>query len=349
MLRPSATGGVVAIVTLPNDALASAAELPAGVPEDRNVRRELMPASAAPQPQSSSRENPLRSSLPPVPPQRSGTEHSGEHVALPRTEAPTASPESQTPQGSQPASEAPAPLHAEHKQWRYQEPPPPADPTVEMPLPIFNAVESEWFRPVRPVNSDTDDATSALSVGTSERSRASEKSAPARTTEPARPTSEPLPGPISASTQAPPPTSNTHSSVEDSTGPNPQDTVSISSSKMDTSASLWASAADEGWQRAEAAADPQIGDTTPAGLPKRVPSANYVPGGVEKQPVQPRPDETRHHAPKHRSPDAVRGVLASYRQGWEQGRVAGRSRRAAVVTDSDDAQDSPHGQQEEQQ
>ncbi|MEU6073029.1 transposase [Micromonospora sp. NPDC047074] len=40
----------------------------------------------------------------------------------------------------------------------------------------------------------------------------------------------------------------------------------------------WSSTADTGWQAAEQAARPAVGAETPAGLPKRVPQANLVPG-----------------------------------------------------------------------
>ncbi|MEU9505102.1 transposase [Micromonospora sp. NPDC048170] len=40
----------------------------------------------------------------------------------------------------------------------------------------------------------------------------------------------------------------------------------------------WSSKADTGWQAAEQAARPAVGAETPAGLPKRVPQANLVPG-----------------------------------------------------------------------
>ncbi|MFI7425745.1 transposase [Micromonospora sp. NPDC049836] len=40
----------------------------------------------------------------------------------------------------------------------------------------------------------------------------------------------------------------------------------------------WSSTADTGWQAAEQAARPAVGDETKAGLPKRVPQANLVPG-----------------------------------------------------------------------
>lgn len=50
----------------------------------------------------------------------------------------------------------------------------------------------------------------------------------------------------------------------------------------------WSSLADSGWQAAEQAARPAVGDETNAGLPKRVPQANLVPGSPlrEERPLR---------------------------------------------------------------
>ncbi|WP_433285050.1 transposase [Micromonospora sp. CA-244673] len=50
----------------------------------------------------------------------------------------------------------------------------------------------------------------------------------------------------------------------------------------------WATTADTGWQAAEQAARPSVGDETKAGLPKRVPQANLVPGSPlrEERPLR---------------------------------------------------------------
>jgi hypothetical protein len=47
-----------------------------------------------------------------------------------------------------------------------------------------------------------------------------------------------------------------------------------------SSSAGWPSPADEGWQAAEVAQAPVSSGTTRAGLPRRVPKANLVPGGV---------------------------------------------------------------------
>ncbi|HEV7713344.1 MAG TPA: HAMP domain-containing sensor histidine kinase, partial [Asanoa sp.] len=75
---------------------------------------------------------------------------------------------------------------------------------------------------------------------------------------------------------------------------------------------LWRTAADEGWARAGRAATPTTDGTTRSGLPKRVPQAQLVPGGVE---TRPREDLKR-------APDEVRGLLSAYHRGVQRGRTA---------------------------
>jgi hypothetical protein len=81
----------------------------------------------------------------------------------------------------------------------------------------------------------------------------------------------------------------------------------------------WRTAADEGWQRAMAAAEPPDAGTTRSGLPKRVPQAQLVPGGVDTSPRN----------QNRRSPDEVRGLLSAYHRGVQRGRTAGSEEAAA--------------------
>jgi signal transduction histidine kinase len=74
----------------------------------------------------------------------------------------------------------------------------------------------------------------------------------------------------------------------------------------------WRSAADDGWRAAMAATEPEDGGTTDIGLPRRVPMAQLVPGGVE----------TASSVSDRRSPDAVRGLLSAYHRGVQRGRGA---------------------------
>ncbi|HEV2251746.1 MAG TPA: nitrate- and nitrite sensing domain-containing protein [Streptosporangiaceae bacterium] len=78
----------------------------------------------------------------------------------------------------------------------------------------------------------------------------------------------------------------------------------------------WTSPADEGWRAAQALAVPSAGDTTQAGLPRRVPRANLVPGSVGGGGGDAEAD-----APT-RSPDVVRTRMASFQRGVREGRAA---------------------------
>jgi hypothetical protein len=84
----------------------------------------------------------------------------------------------------------------------------------------------------------------------------------------------------------------------------------------------WRTSADEGWHRAMAASDPRDAGTTRSGLPKRIPQAQLVPGGVEPTP----------RAQQRRNPDEVRGLLSAYHRGVQRGRTDGVAETAAVVT-----------------
>jgi DNA-binding transcriptional LysR family regulator len=90
-----------------------------------------------------------------------------------------------------------------------------------------------------------------------------------------------------------------------------------------TRAESWQMAADDGWAAAARLAEPTTAGTTTAGLPRRRPQAMVVPGAVGGQAtpgreLPPPPNTT------HRSPQEVRGRLASYRDGVRRGRHAQR-------------------------
>jgi hypothetical protein len=128
--------------------------------------------------------------------------------------------------------------------------PPPAEQTTEYRLPIFEAVESDWFR----------------------RGRSSVGWAPQETAEAAAPA---------------------------------------------RAESTWSSPADQGWEAAAAAvAAPSSAGVTPAGLPKRVPQANLVPGtaaAADAPAAAPAPA---------RSASATRERFASFQRGVKEGRAA---------------------------
>ncbi|WP_327086883.1 nitrate- and nitrite sensing domain-containing protein [Nonomuraea sp. NBC_01738] len=76
----------------------------------------------------------------------------------------------------------------------------------------------------------------------------------------------------------------------------------------------WRTPADAGWRAAAAASDPSLGGITSAGLPKRTPKANLVPGtaGQPAQPLTPMPPVSADH---------IRSRMASYQQGVRRGRA----------------------------
>jgi hypothetical protein len=76
----------------------------------------------------------------------------------------------------------------------------------------------------------------------------------------------------------------------------------------------WASPADEGWRAAEVTQSPVSAGTTGAGLPKRVPKANLVPGGVGAPPA-PRLTQARSAA-------QTRERLSSFQRGIREARAA---------------------------
>ena len=87
-------------------------------------------------------------------------------------------------------------------------------------------------------------------------------------------------------------------------------------SPPDTGDTGWSSPADAGWQAAEAVRAPVFADTTQAGLPKRVPKANLVPGGAGS-PAAPAPPA------EGRSASQTRQRLSSYQQGIRKARATG--------------------------
>ena len=139
--------------------------------------------------------------------------------------------------------------------------PPPGSLGEENRLPIFEAVESDWFRRGR----------HAVSLPSREQR-------------------------VTASTPDP---SSPDASSSDTNG--------------------WSSAGDEGWRAAEAASAPSSGGITPAGLPKRVPQANLVPGTAAETPAPVAP----------RSAAATRERFASLQRGIREGRAAVSSDEAA--------------------
>ena len=81
-------------------------------------------------------------------------------------------------------------------------------------------------------------------------------------------------------------------------------------------ADTWTSPADDGWRAAAVASAPTSSGLTPAGLPKRVPKANLVPGTAGPEPAAaPAPA---------RSASATRERFANFQRGIREGRAAMR-------------------------
>ncbi|MFE9743765.1 nitrate- and nitrite sensing domain-containing protein [Saccharothrix saharensis] len=85
--------------------------------------------------------------------------------------------------------------------------------------------------------------------------------------------------------------------------------------------SVWESPADEGWQAAQALLNKAPETTTQAGLPKRVPKAQLVPGSAAPKPTATERQPQRPPLPP-RSADAIRGRMSSLQQGVRRGRHA---------------------------
>ena len=90
---------------------------------------------------------------------------------------------------------------------------------------------------------------------------------------------------------------------------------SLSSNTAPDAEASWSSPADEGWRAARVAASPAAGETTTAGLPKRVPRANLVPGSVGG-------GDDSEVAPPARSADTIRTRMASFQRGVREARAA---------------------------
>ena len=107
-----------------------------------------------------------------------------------------------------------------------------------------------------------------------------------------------------------------------------------------TDADRWESAADQGWQAAQSLRDPITSGLTAAGLPKRQPRAQLVPGA---------PGVNRLATPGNRGPvrsaETVRGRLSSYQRGLYEARHA--SREWDDPPHAQDAWGGPVGEQTE--
>ena len=105
-----------------------------------------------------------------------------------------------------------------------------------------------------------------------------------------------------------------------------------------TPAVNWHSAGDEGWQAANALRAPGEFDLTAAGLPRRRPREQLVPGAAQVSRPAPAPSPMIGPA---RTADDVRGRLSSYQRGLRHGR------HALVGPDDETTHGYPQGYVEE--
>ncbi|MDF5752685.1 nitrate- and nitrite sensing domain-containing protein [Spongiactinospora sp. TRM90649] len=98
---------------------------------------------------------------------------------------------------------------------------------------------------------------------------------------------------------------------------------------------VWQTPADEGWRAAAAAAEPALGGITAAGLPKRTPKANLVPGRVSAA------TQTPVAAPTPMPPvsaERVRSRMSSLQQGVRRGRAEVRDESEPNRSDKKEGQ-----------
>jgi len=208
-------------------------------------------------------------------------------------------------------------------------PPPTRTPAEERAeAPIYLQMQASWFK-----------AHDGVSPEDWSMPTAGHAPAPMPATSQIRPLSPaPAPEPVAAPVAAPPaavaeepryervannaaPAASGHNSARPvSAGPDNGASQSVPRPRG-SAEDAWRTAADDGWQRAMAAAEPPDAGTTRSGLPKRVPQAQLVPGGVQSA--------ARNQ--NRRSPDEVRGLLSAYHRGVQRGRTAGSAEAASAA------------------
>jgi signal transduction histidine kinase len=184
-----------------------------------------------------------------------------------------------------------------------------ADETME--LPIFRELESAWFT----TTTDGEPAVRPKVSGVGEESVVSQR---IPTGEPTRTAGVPQ--------QAASPEPRT---LDPATVGAPAAAAAGYSNGGAPAANPWRTAADDGWQAARKAAETPIDTTTTAGLPKRTPMAQLVPGGVDRG----------GNSVQRRTPEGVRGLLSAYHRGVQRGRTKEQSTNL---------EDTPGGQQPSQ-
>ncbi|MER7165851.1 nitrate- and nitrite sensing domain-containing protein [Micromonospora sp. NPDC000207] len=199
--------------------------------------------------------------------------------------------------------------------------------------PIFREMEAVWFR------SHGNDETAIFTRPSFDQPPTTSTptptpAAPAAPSRPPLPTRTPgavaTPPPAPAPAQTPPPSYTPPAASAPPAVPTaPAEPAPSSlppvSAPSSAEPEAWQTAADDGWTRASRAAEPTNSGTTRSGLPKRVPQAQLVPGGIENKSGR---DRSR------RTPDEVRGLLSAYHRGVQRGRTAGADQNSTSTKET---------------
>jgi signal transduction histidine kinase len=191
-----------------------------------------------------------------------------------------------------------------------ERPMPHADETME--LPIFRELESAWFRTRKPAAGELAEAADASATAQFPRVTADGEPGQYAT----------VPATEQATGQYPTVGGGSWNGAEQQRSSTMAGSAGMGSTHNDRPtgytvpapyAPSWQTVADDGWKAASAAATASndTGDTTGAGLPKRVPMAQLVPGGVDKGGT----------TLEKRTPEGVRGLLSAYHRGVQRGRT----------------------------
>ncbi|MCY1144950.1 nitrate- and nitrite sensing domain-containing protein [Actinoplanes sp. Pm04-4] len=281
-------------------ALDMTAELPRYRPEQRGDQRPQVERPTNPQ------TAPIPSSAPPASPVSAAPSSEAQRAAAAAKaahEAATAqAAEAQATAAAQIAAAQAAARQRDNGQGQF------ADETME--LPIFRELESAWFTTARPAepkpsSNGLDEPVSSQRIPTGE---------PART--------------IGVPQQAVSPESRDRDPATVGVGATNGAASNGSSANGSVATNPWHTAADTGWQAAQAAAEVAVDSTTTAGLPKRTPMAQLVPGGVDRNDT----------SVQRRTPEGVRGLLSAYHRGVQRGRTK----------ESTNPEETPGGQQSSQ-
>ncbi|WP_405488460.1 nitrate- and nitrite sensing domain-containing protein [Streptomyces sp. NBC_00096] len=179
---------------------------------------------------------------------------------------------------------------------------PPAGPGAgEGRSPIFDTLESNWFR-----QEGAQPPTQGPAGAIPQQSQQAQQSAPA------------APAPIAAAPQRPQPPQLPQRGQEQAPVPAPAAAESPLTQTGAVPTVSWRSSPnDELGRQAERVRQPAAGGITTSGLPRRVPRANLVAGTAQQQ------AEAQAGPQVSRAPDDVRGRLTNLRRGIQQGRQAG--------------------------